>query len=68
MASARESPKEMMSELKALKGLTTGSLIVPRNVDLSVMDPETLVFCTTKQMRKVLTELVEFYSNHTGAH
>ena len=35
MASARESPKEMMSQLKALKGLTTGSLIVPRNVDLS---------------------------------
>jgi hypothetical protein len=43
MASARESPKEMMSQLKALKGLTKGIFIVtghgygdsPAIVDLS---------------------------------
>jgi len=35
MASARESPKEMMSELEALKGLIADSLIVSTNIDLS---------------------------------
>ena len=57
----------MMSELEALKGLTADSLIVASNADPSVMDPETLRFCTTEQMRKVLTEQFEFYANHTAS-
>ena len=37
MASARESPKEMMSELEALKGLIADSLIVSEDLDPSAL-------------------------------
>ena len=45
--------------------MITDKLIVSGDVDSSVMDPETLRFCTTEQMRKVITKVIEFHSNHT---
>jgi hypothetical protein len=56
----------MMSQLEALEGLFADSLIVSANDDPSVMDPATLRFSTTEQMRKVLTKLITFHSNHTA--
>ena len=49
----------MMPQLLALKELITDKLIVSEDVDSSVMDPETLCFSTNKQMRKVITKVIE---------
>ena len=67
MPSVRESPEEMMPQLLALKGLIADSLVVSEDVDPSVIGPETLRFCTTEQMRKVLNKVIKEYSNHTLA-
>jgi hypothetical protein len=59
LAKAHESQQEMMHQLLALKELITDKLIVSEDVDSSVMDPETLCFSTNKQMRKVITKVIE---------
>ena len=51
----------MMPQLIALQELIADNLIVSEDIDSSVMDPETLRFCTTEQMRKVLNKVIQEY-------
>ena len=61
MPNDTQSPHEMMSELEALEEMIADKCSVSAIDNSSVMDPETLRFCTTEQMRKVLNKVIQEY-------